>query len=201
MFIRRSVPIGKASNMQRGGLALAFTLMICAPAIAAEPSPDHAQSNPQANAQANPQANSQSNPQTNPQPNPQEHAQTHPQDQQHAQEPKTQEHPQEHAHPPPERVCLTVAQAREKIALHKFAEPFRVTTFVAHHFQAETLRVKLCRRKDEFVYEISLLQKDGRVIRVYANAATGKIVRTVNTEATNAAAERQEQGHVRGRAR
>ena len=177
--------------MQRGGLALAFTLMMSLPALAAEPAADHAQPNPQANPQANPQV--------------QENAQEHPEGQQHPQEQHpqdqhSQEKPQEHAHST-ERVCLTVAQAREIIALHKLAEPFRVTTFVAHHFQAETLRVKLCRRKDEFVYEISLLQKDGRVIRVYVNPVTGKIVRTVNTEGANAATERQEPPHSRGRVR
>ena len=76
---------------------------------------------------------------------------------------------QEHARAPehPERICLSVQQARAtRDHADKLAEPFRVTTFVAHHFQAETLRVKLCRRKDEFIYEISLLQRDGRVIDV-----------------------------------
>lgn len=196
MFIRRSVPIDKASNMQRGGLALAFTLTICTPAIAARPAPAYAQANPQGgptNSQEQQRAQAHPEDQHPQEQHPQEKAQEHPSD-------KPGEHPQEHAHPP-EHVCLTVAQAREKIALHKLAEPFRVTTFVAHHFQAETLRVKLCRRKDEFVYEISLLQKDGRVIRVYVNAVTGKIVRTVNTEATNAVTERQEPGHGRGRVR
>ncbi len=108
---------------------------------------------------------------------------------------------QEHARTPEhaERVCLSVQQARETITLNKLAEPFRVTTFVAHHFQAETLRVKLCRRKDEFIYEISLLQRDGRVIRVYVNAVTGKIVKTVNAE--NPATEKPEPPHPRGRFR
>ncbi len=82
----------------------------------------------------------------------------------------------------PERVCLTAAQAREKIALHKLAEPFRVMETVAHRFQAEALRVKLCRRKDEFIYEISLLRRDGRVVHVLVNAVSGKIVKAVNAK-------------------
>ncbi len=132
--------------MLRGRLALAFTLIMCGPAAAAETAQEHA-----AYARAL------------------------------------------------ERVCLSVQQARETITLHKLAEPFRVTTFVAHHFQAETLRVKLCRRKDEFIYEISLLQRDGRVVRVYVSAVTGKIVKTVNAE--NPAAEKPELPHPRGRFR
>jgi len=81
-----------------------------------------------------------------------------------------------------ERVCLTAAQAREMIALHRLAEPFRLMKAVAHRFQGEALRVKLCRRKDEFIYEISLLRRDGRVIHVVVNAVTGKVIRAVNVK-------------------
>ena len=88
----------------------------------------------------------------------------------------------EHAH---ERVCtttLTAAQAREMIALHRLAEPFRLMKSTAHHFQAEAIGVKLCRRKDEFIYVVSLLRRDGRVIHVFLNALSGKIVRAVNAK-------------------
>ncbi len=82
----------------------------------------------------------------------------------------------------PERACLTATQAREKIALHKLAEPFRLMKDAAHRYQAEALRVKLCRRKDEFIYEISLLQRDGRVIRVFLKASNGQFIRATNTK-------------------
>ncbi len=82
----------------------------------------------------------------------------------------------------PEHACLTAAQAREAIAMRRLAEPFRVMQTAAHHFQAEALRAKLCRRKDEFIYEISLLRRDGKVIHVSINAVNGKIVRTVNAK-------------------
>lgn len=81
-----------------------------------------------------------------------------------------------------EHACLTAAQAREAVALHRLAEPFHVMQTAAHHFQSEALRAKLCRRKDELVYEISLLRRDGRVIHVSINAVSGKIVRTVNAK-------------------
>lgn len=94
------------------------------------------------------------------------------------------EHPPQHPaeHPAPERVCLTAAQAREIVAARRLAEPFRVMQTTARHFQAEALRAKLCRRKDELVYEITLLRRDGRVIHVSLNAVSGKIVRTVNAK-------------------
>lgn len=89
------------------------------------------------------------------------------------------EHPVERA---PERACLTAAQAREIVAARRLAEPFRVMQTTARHFQAEALRARLCRRKDELVYEITLLRRDGRVIHVSLNAVSGKIVRTVNAK-------------------
>lgn len=89
------------------------------------------------------------------------------------------ERPQEHGS---EHACLTAAQARDVVAAHRLAEPFRVMQTTARHFQAEALRAKLCRRKDELVYEISLLRRDGRVIHVSINAVSGKIVRTVNAK-------------------
>ncbi len=83
---------------------------------------------------------------------------------------------------PHERACLTAAQARETIALHKLAEPFRLMIIAARRFQAEAIGVKLCRRKDEFIYEISLLRRDGRVIHVFMNAVSGKIIRAINAK-------------------
>ena len=84
-----------------------------------------------------------------------------------------------------DRVCmtaLTAAQAREMIAQHKLAEPFRLMKAAAHRFQAEAIGVKLCRRKDEYIYVISLLRRDGRVIHVFLNALSGKIVRATNAK-------------------
>ena len=84
-----------------------------------------------------------------------------------------------------ERVCaaaLTAAQAREMIALHRLAEPFRLMKAAAHRFQAEAIGVKLCRRREEYIYVISLLRRDGRVIHVFLNALTGKIVRATNAK-------------------
>jgi uncharacterized membrane protein YkoI len=79
-----------------------------------------------------------------------------------------------------EHACLTAEQAREKIALHKLAEPFRLMLAMAKRFQGDAIGVKLCRRKDEFIYEISLLRRDGRVIHVVMNAASGQFMHATN---------------------
>lgn len=82
----------------------------------------------------------------------------------------------------PERECFSAAQTREKIAAKKLAEPFRLMTGAAGRFQAEAIGAKLCRWKEEFVYEISLLRRDGRVIHVFMNAANGQIVGSKNAK-------------------
>ncbi|HEY5226268.1 MAG TPA: hypothetical protein VIJ06_05705 [Methylovirgula sp.] len=79
-----------------------------------------------------------------------------------------------------ERACLTAAQAREKIAQHKFAEPFRLMLAMAKRFRAEAIGARLCRKKDDFIYEIMLLRRDGRVIHVYMKASNGQFVRATN---------------------
>ncbi|TAL83568.1 MAG: hypothetical protein EPN75_01040 [Beijerinckiaceae bacterium] len=81
-----------------------------------------------------------------------------------------------------ERACLTAAQAREKIAERKLIEPFRVMLAMSRRFKSEAIGVRLCRRKAEFIYEISLLRRDGRVIHVFLKASNGQLVRATNVK-------------------
>lgn len=77
--------------------------------------------------------------------------------------------------PPRGRVCFNPAETREKIAAHRLAEPFRALRM--GRLQGEALRAKLCRWKpDEFVYEIAILRRDGRVVHLYMNALNGQSV-------------------------
>ncbi len=46
----------------------------------------------------------------------------------------------------------------------------------AAQFKAEALSAKLCHLGDELVYEIALLHRDGRLVHVVMNAATGKLL-------------------------
>jgi uncharacterized membrane protein YkoI len=86
------------------------------------------------------------------------------------------------AQPTPERECYSAAQTRERIALHKLAEPFRLMRNVANRFQAEAIGAKLCRWKEELVYELTLLRRDGRVIHVFTNAASGQVIGAKNAK-------------------
>jgi uncharacterized membrane protein YkoI len=86
------------------------------------------------------------------------------------------------AAPAQDRECYSAAQTRERITARKLAEPFRLMSSSASRFQAEAIGVKLCRWKQQLVYEISLLRRDGRVIHVFVNAANGQMIGTKNAK-------------------
>ncbi|MGP8231615.1 MAG: PepSY domain-containing protein [Methylovirgula sp.] len=82
----------------------------------------------------------------------------------------------------PEHECYSAAQTRREIAAHKLAEPFGLLVGAASRFQAEALGVKLCRHKEQYIYEISLLRTSGRVVHVFTNAVTGQILSVKNAK-------------------
>ncbi len=75
---------------------------------------------------------------------------------------------------PPGLECFSVAQTRQKIAQHRLAEPFPLMRAESNANQADALSTRLCRLGELFLYEINLLRRDGRVIRVFVDAASGK---------------------------
>ena len=75
--------------------------------------------------------------------------------------------------PPRGRVCFNQTETREKIAAHRLADPVRALRM--GRLEGEALSAKLCRWKpDEFVYEVHVLRRDGRVLRVFMNAQNGE---------------------------
>jgi hypothetical protein len=75
-------------------------------------------------------------------------------------------------------VCFPTSQTREEIKGHHLVEPFVALKNAAATVKAEALSAKLCRLGEEFVYEIALLHRDGRLVHVVMNAANGKLVNT-----------------------
>lgn len=78
----------------------------------------------------------------------------------------------------PDQTCLTPAESREAVAQHNLARPGKAQREAAAHAQAEPLRSRLCRWNTEFVYDITLLRRDGKVTHVFVKAADGMIVNT-----------------------
>lgn len=77
--------------------------------------------------------------------------------------------------PPRGRACLSQAEAREKIAQRRLTDPVNATR--AGRSEGEALRTRLCRwKQDDFVYEVYVLRRDGRIMHLYVNAQNGQPV-------------------------
>jgi hypothetical protein len=72
-------------------------------------------------------------------------------------------------------VCLGAAETREIVKSRRLLEPFAALKFAAAQRKAEALSARLCRTGDDLVYEITLLNRDGHLVHVEMEAATGKI--------------------------
>lgn len=71
--------------------------------------------------------------------------------------------------------CLNAAETREMVKSRHLLEPFAALKFAGAQRKAEALSAKLCRTGDDFIYEITLLHRDGRLVHVEMEAGTGKI--------------------------
>jgi len=71
--------------------------------------------------------------------------------------------------------CLNAAETREAVRSRHLLEPFAALKFAAAQRRAEALSARLCRTGDDFIYEITLLHRDGRLVHVELEAGTGKI--------------------------
>lgn len=81
----------------------------------------------------------------------------------------------EAAHPTRNRVCFNQAETREKIIQRRLTDPVSATR--AGRAEGEALRTRLCRwKQDDLVYEVFVLRRDGRVLRLYINAQNGQSV-------------------------
>ena len=74
------------------------------------------------------------------------------------------------------RQCLNAADAREVLARNKFTDPAAALRSAAAVAHADPLRSRLCRWNDEYVYEITLLRRDGKVMNVFIKAEDGSLV-------------------------
>ena len=72
-------------------------------------------------------------------------------------------------------ICLNAAETREEVKARRLIEPFAALKFAAAQRKAEALTARLCHTGDEFVYDITLLNRDGRIMHVEMGAATGRM--------------------------
>ena len=72
--------------------------------------------------------------------------------------------------------CLSTEETREEIASARLVQPLVLMRRAAGDLHAEAVDGRLCRWNNELIYEISLLRRDGHIVRVHFNAANGKAV-------------------------
>lgn len=80
----------------------------------------------------------------------------------------------------PKRACLSQSETREIVAARKLSPPFSALRTAAAHGRGETIGVRLCRFNEELMYEVTVLRRDGRVVKVVVDAVSGKVARTLN---------------------
>ena len=73
-------------------------------------------------------------------------------------------------------LCLNPAETRDALTQHKFADPAAALRSAAAIAHAEPLRSRLCRWNGDYVYEITLLRRDGKVMRVMIRAEDGSLL-------------------------
>ncbi|WP_298355500.1 hypothetical protein [Rhodoblastus sp.] len=81
------------------------------------------------------------------------------------------------AGPPPDpSKCYSAAETRERVASQKLRPAFEMMLKASSLTGAEVLAGKLCRWGNDDIYVISLLRHNGALVRVFMNAATGRVV-------------------------
>jgi uncharacterized membrane protein YkoI len=74
------------------------------------------------------------------------------------------------------RACMNSSDSREAVSEHKLLDPLAAVRTAQSTVHAELLSSKLCQWGEEFVYEVTMLKRDGHVVRVFMNAKDGKII-------------------------
>ena len=73
------------------------------------------------------------------------------------------------------RSVSTPPRRARLVKSRRLLEPFAALKSAGAQRKAEALSAKLCRTGDDFIYEITLLHRDGRLVHVEMEAGTGKI--------------------------
>jgi hypothetical protein len=70
--------------------------------------------------------------------------------------------------------CFPTAETRHLIADRRLVDPFASMEAASSAAHAEPIAAKLCRDQEALIYEISVLRRDGRVMRIYLDATNGQ---------------------------
>ena len=69
--------------------------------------------------------------------------------------------------------CMSLEEARAALIAERLTAPFAALRGAEGFGQGEAVGLQLCRSAADFVYDITLLQRDGRVSHVFIDARSG----------------------------
>jgi hypothetical protein len=72
--------------------------------------------------------------------------------------------------------CMPPSQAREVMIAQQFVAPFRAVGEATRTQGGETVGLQLCLAGDVFVYDVTLLRRDGRVSHTLVDAHSGTVL-------------------------
>ena len=72
--------------------------------------------------------------------------------------------------------CMSPAQARDVLIEQKFVAPFRALGEAARSGGGEVVGLQLCLSGDIFVYDVTLLRRDGRVTHTLVDPHSGTVL-------------------------
>ncbi len=76
----------------------------------------------------------------------------------------------------PATACLTPQEMRETVPNKHLTDASHLIKHVSGEHHAELVNAKLCRQGELYIYEFTLLPRDGKVVRVSVDAVTGQIL-------------------------
>jgi hypothetical protein len=74
------------------------------------------------------------------------------------------------------RKCLSTAETADAVRQNNLSSPALALRTAAAHARAEALRLVLCKWNGVFVYEITLLKREGKIIRLHVKADDGVLL-------------------------
>jgi hypothetical protein len=74
------------------------------------------------------------------------------------------------------RDCLNTPETAEMITRERLSSPALALRTASAHQRAEPLRLVLCQLEGEYVYQITLLRRDGKVLRSRVRARDGVLL-------------------------
>lgn len=76
----------------------------------------------------------------------------------------------------PPLACVSSAETRDLFVANKLVQPFRVMREASKAEQAEAIDIQLCRAQGLLVYDVTLLNRVGRVVHRLINASNGALL-------------------------